>query len=1040
MPQDASAASKALLEQSRAAVWHRPVSTYRLQLGADFTFRDAQDILPYLAELGVTDCYLSPFFQPCSEASHGYDVADHGRINEALGGEPAYQAFCEAARRHGVGQVLDVVPNHMGITGGRNQWWLDVLENGPSSPYAPFFDIDWDPPKPELKHRVLLPILGDQYGRVLETQELRLEFQDGGFLVRYYDAVLPIGPRTYAQILRLRLDQIEAELGKDHPHFQELQSIITATSHLPGRTDIDPVRRAERSREKGIIKRRLDTLSRESPAVKAFIDENVRLFNGIQGEPGSFDRLDALLAEQPYRVAYWGVATDEINYRRFFDINGLAAIRMEEPQVFEAAHRLIFRLIREGCVSGLRIDHPDGLHAPAQYLRKLQRHAVLETARRLQGVPEPTPGAGEAVREAAPLAQVDRRLREDSASDWSRPFYVVVEKVLMPGESLPATWPVHGTTGYDFLNALNGLFVDPGGARAFDQIYQRLTGFRRSFGEVVYESKKLITQATMSSEVTVLGHRLARIAEKHRESRDFTDRSLTDALREIIACFPVYRTYVGDDSAAVSECDRRYLEQAVAAAKRRNPTTSASVFDFIRDILCRRSSGRWSDTDLLEEAAFVMAFQQVTGPITAKGVEDTASYRYTRLVSLNEVGGEPSRFGIPLEAFHGLNAARLARWPGSLSSTSTHDTKRSEDVRARLNVLSEIPHEWRARLRTWFRLNRPHRSVLDRVTVPDPNEEYLLYQTLLGAWPIGPVSDGEYEEFTERIQRYMRKALREAKVHMSWVNPNPDYDEAVRRFIAAILDRSSGPPPERQPGPVRRLLSTLVPGASGNVFLHDFLPFQRKIATCGMFNSLSQTLLKLASPGVADTYRGTEIWDLSLVDPDNRRPVDFARRRAMVDELRTAIAQTGSDLSPLARSLVDSKEDGRIKLYLTMQGLRYRRQHPTLFLAGAYLPLEAAGSRKEHLSAFARRTGSHAVVAVAPRFVAQLNLDGPPLGTAVWQRTWLPLPAEWPRHGYRNVLTGEVVPVSSHEGRPALPVDAVLSSFPVALLELEGDA
>ena len=463
---------------------------------------------------------------------------------------------------------------------------------------------------------------------------------------------------------------------------------------------------------------------------------------------------------------------------------------------------------------------------------------------------------------------------------------------------------------------------------------------------------------------------------------------------------------------------------------------SASIFDFIYDILCGQSSGRRSETDRLEETALVMAFQQLTGPISAKGVEDTAFYRYTRLISLNEVGGEPSRFGVPVEAFHELNATRLARWPGSLSSTSTHDTKRSDDVRARLNVLSEIPHEWRAKLRTWFRLNKPRRAVLDGMTVPDPNEEYLLYQTLLGAWPIEPVSDAEYEEFTERIQSYMWKALREAKVHMSWVNPNPALRQGGPPLHRGHPGSLEGLPPERQPGPVRRLLSTLVPGASGNVFLHDFLPFQRKIATCGMFNSLSQTLLKLASPGVADTYRGTEIWDLSLVDPDNRRPVDFARRRAMLDELRTAIAQTGSDLSALARSLVDSKEDGRIKLYLTMQGLRYRRQHPALFLAGAYHPLDAAGPRKEHLCAFARRTESHVAVAVAPRFLARLDHDGPPLGKAVWQRTWLLVPAEWRGHRYRNVLTGEVVPVSSHEGRPALPVDAVLSSFPVALLEL----
>jgi (1->4)-alpha-D-glucan 1-alpha-D-glucosylmutase len=1027
----------ALLGQNPAVLWPRPVSTYRIQLGADFTFQDAKNLLPYLVELGITDCYLSPFLQPCGEASHGYDVADHGRINESLGGEAAYQAFCEAARAHGLGQVLDVVPNHMGITGGRNQWWLDVLENGPASPYAPFFDIDWDPPKPELKHRVLLPILGDQYGRVLERQELRLEFQDGGFLVRYYDAVLPIGPRTYSQILRLRLDQLEAELGKDHPHLQELQSIITATSHLPGRTDVQPEQRVERTRETAIIKRRLDALTRDSPTVKAFIDENVRLFNGTAGEPESFDRLDALLAEQPYRVAYWGVATDEINYRRFFDINGLAAIRMEVPEVFEAAHRLIFRLIGQGCVSGLRIDHPDGLYTPARYLRALQQHAVLETARRLRGTAEP-PDPGAAGWEAALLAQVDHRLREDPASDWSRPFFLVVEKILMSGESLPEAWPVHGTTGYDFLNVLNGLFVDPKGARAFDQIYQRLLGIRQPFDDVVYESKKLITQATMSGEVTVLGHRLARLSERHRESRDFTDRSLTDALREIIASFPVYRTYVGDDGATVTERDRRYIGQAIAAAKRRNPTMSPSIFDFIGDILCG-SSARRSETDRLEEAALAMAFQQVTGPITAKGVEDTAFYRYVRLVSLNEVGGEPSQFGVTLETFHRLNAARLARWPGTLSSTSTHDTKRSEDVRARLNVLSEIPEEWRARVRTWFRLNQAHRSVLDGVTVPSPNEEYLLYQTLLGAWPMGPVSDAEHEEFIERIQQYMRKALREAKVHMSWVNPNPAYDEGVRRFIAAILNRSSEPVAERQPGRIRRILSTLVPGASGNVFLHDFLPFQQKVALYGMFNSLSQTLLKLAGPGVADTYRGAELWDLSLVDPDNRRPVDFARRRALLDELLRTVVTAGAELAPLARGLVDSMHDGRAKLYLTIQGLRYRRQHPALFLAGEYRPLEATGLRTDHMVAFARRRESQVAVAVAPRFLAQLSLSGPPLGKDVWPRTWLFLPADCPGHRFRNVLTGEVVVASTHEGRLALTADAVLASFPVALLELAGD-
>ena len=850
-----------------------PGATYRLQLGASFTFRDARELVPYLAELGITDCYLSPILQPCAPDSHGYDVADHGQLNEALGGEAGYRALAEALRAHRMGQLVDMVPNHMGISGRRNVWWQDVLENGAASPFASFFDIDWEPPKPELRNRILLPILEDHYGRALENQELRLQSEDGAFLIRYRDTVLPISPCTYPQILNCRLPELEAALGRDDPHFVELKSIITAAERLPARTETEPERQAERAREKEIVKRRLDALMREVPAVKGFIEETLWLFNGTRGQPDTFDRLDALLGAQGYRVAYWGVAGDEINYRRFFDVNDLAAIRMEDPAVFEAAHRLLLRLVGEGHITGFRVDHPDGLYAPARYLDALRERC----ARELSGGRDDTPAG--------------------------LPFYVVVEKVLMPGEPLPDQWSAHGTTGYELLNALNGLFVDPGGARALEQTYQRFTGTTTRFADVVHEAKRLVTDTTMASELNVLGRRLGRLAERHRESRDFTGRSLTEALREIVASFPVYRTYVGDDGQAANERDRRHVEEAVAAAKRRSPTTSPSVFDFVGDLLCRTG-----------ELDFVRRFQQLTGPVAGKGAEDTAFYRYNRLLSLNEVGGAPDRVSAPPEEFHQLNAERLARWPHSLSATSTHDTKRSEDVRARINMLSEIPHEWRAHLRKWHRLNRRHQTLVDGQPVPDPNEEYFLYQTLVGAWPVEPVSDAEHAVFIERIQRYMFKALREAKVHASWVSPNPAYDAAVRRFIAAILDRSE--PPRPAPGRLRRLMAAIVTENGGNPFLADFRPFQERIAVAGMDNSLAQTLLKLVAPGVPDTYQGTEEWDLSLVDPDNRRPVDYARLRADLGAIRRRLAEAGSDLTGLARTLLAAKEDGRIKLLL----------------------------------------------------------------------------------------------------------------------------
>jgi (1->4)-alpha-D-glucan 1-alpha-D-glucosylmutase len=970
-----------------------PGATYRLQLGSGFTFLEAGALVPYLAELGITDCYLSPILETCAPGSHGYDVADHGRISHALGGEAGYRALTDTLRAHGLGVLLDIVPNHMGISRGRNAWWQDVLENGSASPYASFFDVEWEPPKPELKNRILLPILEDHYGRVLERQELRLEYAGGAFRVRYHDALLPIDPATYPQILGGRLPDLEAALGPGDPHLVELQSLLAASTRLPARTETEPARQAERAHEKALLQQRFAALTGEAPAMQAFVEEALVLFNGIPGRPETFDRLDALLSAQAYRVAYWGVAGDEVNYRRFFDVNDLAAIRMEEPAVFEATHGLLLRLVGEGRIQGLRIDHPDGLYAPAGYLGALRERG----ARELRGG------------------------RDDESPGPS--LYVVVEKILGPDEPLPDHWPVDGTTGYELLNALNGLFVDPKGARTLEQTYQRFTGQTDSFADIADETKRLVTDTTMASELTMLGRRLGRLAERRRESRDFTERTLTEALRAIIASFPVYRTYVGDDGQAVGARDRRHVEEAVAEALRRSPTASPSVFEFIEDLLCRTG-----------ELDFVRRFQQLTGPVAAKGMEDTAFYRYGRLLSLNEVGGAPDRFGTSEADFHRLNADRRARWPHSLSATSTHDTKRSEDVRARINVLSELPHEWRARVRAWHRLNRRHRTLVDGRPVPDPGEEYFLYQTLVGAWPIEPVADAEYGAFVERIQEYVFKALREAKVHVSWVHPNPAYDAAVRRFVGAILDRSR--PPRPTPGRLRRLIGAIVAEPAENPFLADFRPFQQRIADIGMYNSLAQTLLKLAAPGVPDTYQGSEEWAFDLVDPDNRRPVDYARRREDLRAIREALAApTPGGVADLARSLVAAKEDGRVKLYVTHRALDCRRRRPRLFRDGAYVPLEAQGTRREHVVAFARCLAAETVIVVVPRFLARLRLTGPPLGPPVWAGTWIGLPEEWAARRYRNVLTGEDVEVTTREGRHGLALEAIFGSFPVALLE-----
>ena len=983
-----------------------PASTYRVQFNYRFRFSDAAQIIPYLNDLGITHLYASPYLQARPKSLHGYDISNHNALNPEIGSEADHAEMVGVLRRHRLGHLLDIVPNHMGVT--ENQWWLDVLENGQNSPYAHYFDIDWHPIKKELSGKVLLPVLGDQYGKVLEQQDLRLVFSEGAFWVAYYDNRFPLSPRTYPRILRYRLEELERDMAEDPEDLQEYHGITLALLHLPVEIQSDPKRIAEERRQIDWIKRRLAKLYHAQEKIRRFIDENVAVFNGKKGDPRSFDLLDQLLNDQAYRLSYWRVAADEINYRRFFDVNELASISMERKEVFEETHRLIFQLIGAEKLDGLRVDHPDGLFDPVDYFRRLQKRCFV-----LRGTAQIPEGTSEEVRKKVEekLAEAaDRFLASRTRPGERLPFYVIIEKILSKGERLPERWPIHGTVGYEYLNAVNALFVNSRHAKRFDEIYADFIGDKTRFSDVVYERKKLIMNTTMASEINVLSHHLNLLSEKDRLSRDFTLYSLRDAIREVIACFPIYRTYITKFE-RLEEHDRKFIEMAVTKAKQRSPATDISIFDYLKRILLMQHPEYFTEEDRMEQLAFVQRFQQCTGPIMAKGLEDTAFYVYNRLVSLNEVGGDPQTFGISTADFHRQNAERLERWPYSMLATSTHDTKRSEDVRARINVLSEMPDAWRAAVTRWADLNRAKKAELEGEPAPDANEEYLLYQTLAGAWPPGAPSQNEYQEFKKRIQAYMTKASKEAKVNTSWISPNESYDQALSAFIEAILDP-----------------------ARSEAFLTDFAEFQKTVSHFGIFNSLSQVLLKIASPGVPDTYQGCELFDLSLVDPDNRRPVDYPARMRRLEEIKKEMM---SDLpSPaLIERLLREKENGLIKLFVTWRALTCRREHRGLFLSGAYLPLEGIGPAQEHLIAFSRRLNEKQIIVAAPRLIASLadhRLEDP-IGT-VWEGSHLLPPNENAGASYRNVLTGERVEAERQNGKILLPLSSVFKTFPVALL------
>jgi (1->4)-alpha-D-glucan 1-alpha-D-glucosylmutase len=948
-----------------------PLSTYRLQFNADFTFEDASAIVGYLHALGVSHCYASSYLKAVPGSTHGYDVADPTRLNPEIGNDETYAQWVTRLREHGMGHILDIVPNHMGIAQAANPWWQDVLENGGNSRYASVFDIDWTPLKPELEDKVLLPVLGDAYGAVLERQEIPIEYEQGAFRARYHETLFPIAPGTYDRILGIDKERLLQDVGEESEDGTEFLSILTAIRHLPGRTPGGPEQLAERDREKEVIKRRLAALTDRCARIREHVDSAVRCLNGVAGQPDSFDTLDRLLGAQAYRLAHWRVAGEEINYRRFFDINELAAIRMEDPSVFERVHAFAFDLISRGCLDGMRIDHVDGLFDPGDYLRRLRARASELRSQSPAGTPS---------------------------------FYLVVEKILASDEELP-DWPVEGTTGYDFMVRVNGLFVDERNERALNDVYERFVRLKVPYGEITYRGKQLVLRVSMAGELNVLGHRLNLFSERNRHYRDFTLNSLTQAMREIIACFPVYRSYVNDRD-EVSAQDRRAIEHAVHRAKHRNPNRPAAVYDFVSDLLLKRAS-YISESSRDEHMGFVGKFQQVTSPVTAKGIEDTALYLYNRLVSLNEVGGEPDRFGTPPEALHAWLQERATRWPHALSTTSTHDTKRSEDVRARLNVLSEVPGAWKQAASRWARLNRRGRSIVEGQSYPSRNEEYLLYQTLLGTWPLAPMSPADEHAYRARIGAYMLKAMREAKVFTSWLNPSAAYEQAMTRFVEAVLSPDN------------------------RAFREDFLRLHADVARFGVYNSLSQMTVKICAPGVPDFYQGSELWSFTLVDPDNRRPVDYAQRCRLLTALDEECARDGR--GEVAARLLQSPDD-RLKLFATAMLLRARRQERDIFTNGDYNPIDVQGSRRDNVFAFTRAAGGRRLIVAVPRLVATITpqADVAPIGGRVWGDTHIMLPPGVGRGGFHDVITDRCVPAQPDTG--FIRAADAFERFPIAVL------
>ena len=956
-----------------------PASTYRLQMHEHFTFADAQNIVPYLRKLGIGDVYLSPIFEARPHSTHGYDVVRHDRLNPELGGDVKFKPFTAALRRESMGLLLDTVPNHMGV-GNNSVWWQDVLENGRASEYSSYFDIDWEPQKPELKNRLLLPILGSQYGEALESKQIQVKFEEGRARIAYFDHLQPIAPRTLPMVFPKAQDTAFGVPA-------EFRALLEELSDLTAHETTDKEAAEERRARLKDLKPRLHAALSDSKLIPT-LEKAAAAINGVEGEPRSFDALHALLDAQPYRLASWRTSSEQINYRRFFDVNDLVGLRMENPEVFANTHCMIRAMLADGDVTGLRIDHCDGMFNPRIYLQRLQQ---LFVAAMCEGAQEHG--------EAAPTGVEKSVVEATRGREWNDaplPLYCVVEKILEPGETLPRVWAVQGTSGYDFVHFANQFFIQPKNKDRFTQIYADFLGERTNPKQIIYESKRNVMQSSLASEAHVLGNLLSQLAQSDRRARDFTDNLLETAIRETIACFPIYRTYI-DERGRYSDEDTKTIKAAVRAAKRRNSNVDASAFDYLERMLLLEGRGRGDDERDETQLYFALKFQQLTGPVMAKGVEDTSFYVYFRFISSNEVGSAMDAFGLEPGTLHKANAERQKHTPHAMLTTSTHDTKRSEDVRNRLNVLSEIPDAWAAQVKAWSEENEGHKVTLeDGTIVPDANEEYLIYQTVVGAWPW---MERDRATFPERIKAYMGKALSEGKVNVSWINPRPEYTEAVQKFVDQLLTPQAHASPTPFVADVERLLAS--------VQIH------------GAVNSLAQMLLKATSPGVPDFYQGTDMWDLSLVDPDNRRPVDYKGRNDALKALGSMPAHKA------AREVIASLPDGRIKLFAMQRVLAVRNAHRSSFESGGYTPLTV--SEPEHSFAFLRGDD---VLVVIPRFTHTLTRGAEklPLGDA-WGDQFVTLPSG-AAQSWIHTFSGSACVAEDSK----LRMTELFADFPVAVL------
>lgn len=951
-------------------------ATYRLQLTNKFRFADAEAIIPYLRSLGISHIYASPIFEARPGSLSGYDTCDFSRISPDLGGEEAFNSLVKALHAQGMGLIVDFVPNHMSAHPQWNRWWRSVLANGPSSAVSEYFDVDWNPVNSNLHGKVLLAILGGQYGDVLESGDLKIAYHDGEFCLLYGDCNLPLNPRQMKVLLRHRWYQVAELSGIDGATRQEFESILFHLDHIPSYQEAGQMARADRERETAVATHRLTQAMQQSPALRQHLEEIIAEYNGVPGQPQSFDLLHELLEQQPYRLSYWRTAMQEINYRRFFDINDLIGLRMEYEPLFHAAHVKLIELAERGMIDGVRLDHIDGLLDPQQYLLHL-RAATANSA---------------------------------------RPLYLVVEKILARQEWLSPEWPVDGSTGYEFLALLNGLWVNEPNLHEIDQIYLHFRERRKPDRDAVYHAKKLITASSMASELNVLAHELNLLSEKNRRSRDFTLDGLQEALREVVACFPVYRTYIS--AQGFSATDEMAIDEAIGQARRRNPSIDYSIFEFIRNHICPVRQAEESEEDFAERLRYAMKFQQYTSPVQAKGMEDTVFYRYSPLASLNEVGTGTGRRATTPQEFHDANIHRMERWPNAMLTTSTHDTKRGEDARMRIHVLTELPEEWRSNLLQWSHINEGGKTLVNGHPAPDRGDEYLFYQTLLGMWT--PLQKEPDNDAVNRMQAFMGKALREAKVHTSWVNPSNEYDAAVEKFVQQTLR-----------------------GKSAAAFLDSFVPFAERIAILSAWESVSQVALKLTSPGVVDTYQGGELWDLSLVDPDNRRPVNYETRRQRLHAMNRDIIDpqlSSEQRSKAVAALCQSWWTGDIKMLYVADGLRLREKEPELLLRGSYRPLNVEGPNADHLIAFAREYNGKILLTIAARWFASL-LSGP---TALadmrenLRQTFVDVAAVKASSAksmeFTNVLTGATVNAEVVNGVTRLNVADGLNNLPAAWL------